>query len=224
MKELNDGVILDLGCGYGRIAKYLLPHRKFAGYVGIDRSMTMLKIFLDRYTGKAQEKETALLLAVSFIDNEPLRDDSVDNVIVSAVFLHNHKVITKKSIDEIWRVMKPGAKLFVINSFPNLYNLTGLQGVLYLWLLKISGYEFKQGPVRYFSEYEVRTLLNKFSKIEIRYVGFLVLPKSILIFPGFLNLVYRKIVFTPLQSKLESITPVKLKKMLCMHYDVIAYK
>ncbi len=95
IKELNDGVILDLGCGYGRIAKYLLPHRRFAGYIGIDRSMTMLKIFLDRHMDKVQEKETALLLAVSFIDNEPLRDDSVDNVIVSAVFLHNHKDVTK---------------------------------------------------------------------------------------------------------------------------------
>ena len=44
-----DGIVLDLGCGYGRVAKYLLPVRAFDGYVGIDGSITMLQLFRERY-------------------------------------------------------------------------------------------------------------------------------------------------------------------------------
>lgn len=221
--NLNDGNILDLGCGYGRIAKYLLPVRKFTGYVGVDGSVNMLKIFSDRYTN-TQEKETPLLLINSDIDNIPLNDCSVDNVIISAVFLHNHKNITKKSIGEVFRLMKPGAKLFIISSFPNICNLVGLQGTLYLWILKIFGCEFKNGPLRYFSKNEVSMLLNKFKKIEINPVGFSMIPKSIIIFPEFLNPLYRRVVFNPTQYLLEKMIPDKFKATFCAHYDVIAYK
>ena len=47
--HLDEGLVLDLGCGYGRIAKYLLPNIKLRGYIGIDGSRKMLKLFFDRY-------------------------------------------------------------------------------------------------------------------------------------------------------------------------------
>ena len=44
--HLNEGLVLDLGCGYGRVAKYLLPiSNKVRGYVGLDSSKQMLSSF-----------------------------------------------------------------------------------------------------------------------------------------------------------------------------------
>jgi len=36
-------VLLDYGCGYGRVAKYLLPQLELAGYIGLDSSYNMLR-------------------------------------------------------------------------------------------------------------------------------------------------------------------------------------
>lgn len=223
-RHLTDGVILDLGCGYGRIAKYLLPDRKFAGYVGVDGSVRMLEIFFNRYAKNGQEQRTPLLLVNADIDDTLLKESVIDNVVTSAVFLHNHKSIVRKSVDEIFRVMKPGAKLFILSSFPNIYNLNGLSGVLYLWGLKLAGREFKNGPVRYFSKSEVGNLFGKFKKVEIHPVGFSMMPKSVTILPESLRLLYRKALYEPLERLAKLATPARLHKTFCAYYDVVAYK
>lgn len=222
--ELNDGVLLDLGCGYGRVAKYLLPKRTFHGYIGIDSSTAMLKLFFDRYKQNEKEQKTPLLLLHSDIHEIPLTNNSVDNVLVSAVFLHNHKSITKKSIGDVHRILKPEGKLFIISSFPNLHSLMGLQGALYSAFLKITGNEFKNGPVRYFSKKEVASMLRNFKKVTITPVGFSVLPKSIIILPSFFDIIYRTIIANPFNSLAGLLIPDKIKKIFCTHYDIIANK
>src|SRR3989338_8561248 len=78
-KELRDGIILDLGCGYGRTAKYLLPEKTFSKYIGIDSSGRMLSLFQARYDQREQEQKTPLLLIRSSMEKIPLNDESVDN-------------------------------------------------------------------------------------------------------------------------------------------------
>ncbi len=168
-QELNPGVILDLGCGYGRVAKYILDARTFDGYIGLDSSRTMLKIFAERY--QEQASKTPLLFLYSDIDHIPLADASVDNVIVSAVFLHNPKAITKRSLEEVHRVLRPGGKVFILSSFPARTSLMSLQGDLYLLLLGLFGKGRKNGPVRYFSRAEVARLLAAFTHTDIRAAG-----------------------------------------------------
>ena len=95
-----DGVVLDLGCGYGRVAKYLLPVRRFDGYVGIDGSLTMLELFLERYRSRTVEQATPILLMHGSIEQIKLPSASVDNVVISAVLLHNSKRSTRAVLSE----------------------------------------------------------------------------------------------------------------------------
>lgn len=221
--ELVPGVILDLGCGYGRVAKHLLPQRQFDGYIGLDSSVIMLRKFNDRYSTSPEEQRTPLGLLFSDIDIIPLNDQSVDNVIVSAVYLHNHKSITRKSLEQVYRVLKPGGKLLIFSSFPNLFTGDGFLGSLYLLLLKILGREMKNGPVRYFTESEVRGMLADYKGLEVRRSGFSFFPKSLIGLPYGVNRVYRKFYdFT--QSVLKKILPVSIQKIFCYHYDVVATK
>ena len=219
-KNLKDGVVLDLGCGYGRIAKYLLPLRTFGGYIGLDSSRKMLSLFKEHYGATVAEQSTPVLFLQSDISPIPLKDDSIDNVVVSAVFLHNHKSVTKESIKEIRRVLKTDGKIFIYSSFPSKYSLMGLQGILYLLWLKIKGDEHRNGPVRYFSKREVYNLIKGFDSAFIKPHGFVLFPKRIIILPRILNNVYRKYIAGPANGVLRRILPESVKTFFPTHYDV----
>jgi ubiquinone/menaquinone biosynthesis C-methylase UbiE len=218
--NLCQGVILDVGCGYGRILKLLSLEHAFDGYIGVDSSIVMLSLFSKRYNDSVLEQKTPLVLVNANIDNLPIKDNSVDNAIVSAVFLHNQKSVTQKSINEIRRVLKPGGKIFILSSFPNKASLTGLQGEIYLFILKIFGKGTTNGPVRYFFKKEVENMLRGFSWPEIIPTGFAVLPKTILILPNFLNNIYKRPA-QKINSWLASFLP---RKPFCTHYDAIVEK
>jgi len=222
-EKLRDGIILDLGCGYGRLAKYLLPERAFAKYIGLDSSERMLSLFQDRYNQRESERKTPLLLIQSEMSQIPLDDASVDNVIVSSVFLHNSKVHTREALSEIYRVMKPGGKLILLSNFPNAKSLLGLQGIIYLAYLRLLGKE-RNGPVRYFTRKEVEELLKPFQKVTIRKIGFSILPSKILIFPAVLNRPYRKFIRNPINSILRKILPKNIIRALCEWFDAICEK
>ncbi len=224
-RDLKDGCTLDLGCGYGRLEKYVLQERVFPGWIGLDSSLNMLNIFHQRYSTEQSEQRTPLYLINSDINQIPLKNDSVDNVIVSAVFLHNPKEYTKKSIEEVFRVTKNGGKIFIFSNFPNSKSLLGLEGNAYLWLLKLIGKQDKNGPVRYFNEREVKDMFSNFSTIKIVKYGFQVFPKTIIGLPEILNKIYRVIISNPLNFVCEKILPAKLKeKFFFTHYDVVAVK
>ncbi|MCA9365835.1 class I SAM-dependent methyltransferase, partial [Candidatus Kaiserbacteria bacterium] len=169
--DLPEGIILDLGCGYGRIAKYLLPQRSFSGYIGVDSAHEMVRLFAARYNQTPAEQTTPVMFVNADIHMIPLQDSSVDSVVVAAVFLHNHKSVVKRSLDEIYRVLKPGGVMYVYGSFPNKWSLMGLQGMIYQMFLNLIGNPFKNGPVRYYARGEVADLLDSFSEINIRSVG-----------------------------------------------------
>lgn len=217
-------VLLDCGTGYGRVAKYLLPQMTLAGYIGVDSSFQMLKLFKQRYQLSETENRTPLLLVNADIHTLPIKDNSIDVILVSAVFLHNHKSIVEKSMKEIKRIIKPGGKLLVYSSFPRSGSLMGLQGHLYQMLLNLLGKPFKNGPVRYYSRKEVLKLLDGFTTIEIKPVGFAVVPKTIIGLPRPLEVAWRVGFANPLNRLFEKITPDKLKPYFAVHYDVTANK
>lgn len=222
--KLTSGVILDVGCGYGRIAKYLLPLRKFERYIGLDGSEMMLGHFRQLYETKLKSFGTPVLLIQSAIDDLPLEDNSVDNVIVSAVFLHNDKMVTRRSVAEIYRVLKPGGQFFVFGSFPNLVNLQGLQGSAYCLFLNLIGKGAKNGPVRYFKKKEITKLLKNFSQVKISNMGLVTVPKRILVFPGWLNRAYQRKVFPTIHNILSKLFTDQGHKTFCAYFDVYAVK
>lgn len=222
-RDARDGVILDVGCGYGRIAENLLPRRQFDSYIGVDGSCTMLKFAHERKKDRSGIT-TPMYFVYGEIDALPLADASVDTVIVSAVFLHNHKSITKKSLAEIQRVLRPGGRIFVYGSFPNMSSLMGIQGALYNSLFNTFGDPFRNGPVRYFTKREVLGYFNEYAEVKIVPVGFVLLPKTILLFPKIVNTYYARYIANPVNALFKMMLPNFLKKRCAMHYDVVASK
>lgn len=218
------GIILDLGCGYGRLAEQLLPRSTASKtYIGVDSSIKMLRFARERKTDRKDIK-TPMHFMYGEIDQIPLKDGSVDTVVVSAVFLHNHKSVTKRSVEEIYRVLKPGGRVFVFSSFPNFHTLMGYQVSLYLLFLSWFGDPYRNGPVRYFTKSEIKKLFKNYQKLQIEPVGFSLLPKRILVLPGFLNRPYKRWLADPFNSFLVKLLPKAMVKALASHLDVISTK
>lgn len=215
-------VVLDIGCGYGRVAQYLLPELKLGGYVGVDSSYEMLSLFRNRHEHREEEQRTPVLYVNAEIHTLPLKDASVDAILVCAVFLHNHKEVVEAAMREIERVLKPGGTMLVYSSFPRGASLMGLQGYAYQGLLNLMGRRLKNGPVRYYRSREIKQLFNEFDSIELRPVGFAALPKTFIGLPQPFEALYRKGVANPLNGVLARLTPRPLRRYFAVHYDVIA--
>jgi ubiquinone/menaquinone biosynthesis C-methylase UbiE len=217
-------VVLDLGAGYGRVAKYLLPEMSLGGYLAVDSSYEMLQLFKERYIRSDEEQRTEALAINADIHSLPLTDSSVDAVLVCAVFLHNHKDIVLKSMAEIKRVLKPGGKLLIYSSFPRAATAMGLQGLFYQALLNVLGKPYKNGPVRYYSKREVLKLLSGFGEVQIQSAGFSLIPKTLIFLPGPLEKIWRLGFAEPLNRLLEKLIPKSLKPYFAVHFDVVAIR
>jgi SAM-dependent methyltransferase len=205
-----DGILLDLGCGYGRVAKYLLPARTFDGYIGIDGSMTMLRLFRERYQSNELEQRTPLLLMHGSIDDIKLADASVDTVVIAAVLLHNPKAVTRTVVREARRVLRPGGRLIVLNDLPNSRTPAALPNQLYMTALLLSGHGDRNGPVRTYSRSEVQALFGDFTDVRIETKGRALLPKRIPGAPDSLSRRYRSFVHDPVHLWAEHRIPAAL--------------
>lgn len=215
-------VLLDYGCGYGRVAQYLLPKVTLTGYIGLDSSYELLKLFRERYDKSETEQTTPLLLLNADTNSPPLNNNSVDVAVVAVVFRHNHKSVVKQSVAELARVVQPGGTVLVYSAFPRMVSLMGIQGQLYQIILNLLGRPFKNGPVRYYTQGEIKRLFRDFSSVELVPVGYNVLPHSIIILPRPLQVVWRKVIANPANTLLERLTPTPLRRYFATHIDVIA--
>lgn len=218
----SEDILLDFGAGYGRVAQYLLTDMTLHGYVAVDSSHEMLSLFRERYIRNDEEQRTPLLLLNADIHTVPLKDASVDAVIVCAVFLHNHKDVVQKSMLEIKRVLKSGGTLLVYSSYPRAATLMGLQGLFYQVVLNLLGKPFKNGPVRYYSKKEVTALHTGFAELDIVPVGFGIVPKTLIFLPGPIEKIYRTLFSNPVNNFLEKIVPLSSKPYFSTHYDIVA--
>lgn len=219
-----DTILLDLGTGYGRVAKYLLPEVVIGGYVGLDSSYEMLSLFQQRTRVSAEESRTPVLLLNADIHTLPLTDESVDVVIVCAVFLHNHKSVVEQAMREVKRVLKPGGTVLIYSSFPRAATLMGAQGLLYQAVLNLIGRPFKNGPVRYYWRREIMHVFDGFTAVELKPVGYALLPKTLIFLPGPLEKLWRLGIANPINGLLERVSPQWLKYYCAVHFDVVAKK
>ncbi|MFL5542791.1 MAG: class I SAM-dependent methyltransferase, partial [Longimicrobiaceae bacterium] len=223
-RELPDGVVADLGCGYGRIAKYLLPRRRFAGYVGVDSSATMLTLFDRRYQAEPAEQRTPLLLLKSGIDRLPIEDASLDAVFSCAVLLHNPKAATRAAVAEMLRVLKPGGKVVIVDSFPSRASLVGLFGTGYQLVYALRGMSGTNGPVRYFTRGEVERIFSGFREVRVVPSGRVTIPKRYPFLGARLNAAYRRGIYEPVDRFLRRVLPEGAGRVSPQHYDVVARK
>ncbi len=127
------GTVLEVGCGYGRVAMLLSRERGVTceRYIGVDIARQMLARFaryrreFDLFPGAGFD------LVCASIDDVPLEDDSIDVVVSSGVFLHMGKQYVERAFAHLARALRPGGAIVFDTSFPNARAIGGLPARLY---------------------------------------------------------------------------------------------
>jgi arsenite methyltransferase len=115
------GTVLDIGCGYGRLALHLSLNRGLPAdaYLGVDVSPTMLRHALEYRARFGAFPDAHFVLLQASAHDLPLADDSIDLVISSVVFLHMGRRFVELTLREAARVLRPGSAFVFETSFPN---------------------------------------------------------------------------------------------------------
>lgn len=112
-----DDVILEIGCGIGRVGFVLAPRCRH--WIGCDVSPNMLELAKQRMATCAN----ASFVEVSGFDLQPIDDASVDLVYCTVVFMHLDEWDRYGYVLEAYRVLRPGGRVYVDN-----FNLCSNEG------------------------------------------------------------------------------------------------
>ena len=104
-----DDVILDIGCGIGRVGQVVAPKCKH--WIGCDVSPNMLKFARQRLASF----DNVSFVEISGFDLRPILDTSVDLVYCTVVFMHLDEWDRYNYVLEAYRVLRPGGRIFVDN-------------------------------------------------------------------------------------------------------------
>ncbi len=103
--------VLDLGCGTGTLAIMVKESQPSAEVTGLDADPDMLKVA--RY--KSGERKAHVKFDVGFTNKLPYPDASFDRV-MSSIMIHHLKTPDKiTTANEVFRVLKPGGELHIID-------------------------------------------------------------------------------------------------------------
>ena len=99
--------ILDVGCGTGRMTAAFSRRNVHSRVIGIDASEEMINMARRKRGGEGCEFQRALGEDLPF-------GDGFFDVVCSALFFHHiNRDLKKRTLDEIYRVLKPGGFLLV---------------------------------------------------------------------------------------------------------------
>lgn len=116
--------VMDLGCGTGTLAIMAKQAQPQAEVFGLDADPEMLKVA----QAKKDQEKLEVKFDVGFTNNLPYPDASFDRVL-SSIMIHHLKTPDKeKTAREVYRVLKPGGQLHIIDF-----------GKPYTWYGKILG-------------------------------------------------------------------------------------
>lgn len=102
-------VVLEIGCGIGRVGKHLAG--RCSRWIGADVSPNMLKFAAERLRDFANVE----FVELSGNDLRPIGDNSIDLVYSTVVFMHLESWDRYGYVEEAFRVLRPGGKLYVDN-------------------------------------------------------------------------------------------------------------
>ena len=103
----SEDVVLELGCGVGRIGKQLTPHCK--KWIGVDISENMINVAKERLKDDNNTEFHVLLRN----DLKQIPDNYVDKAYSVAVFCHLDKEDLFNYLRELRRIIKPSGTLYV---------------------------------------------------------------------------------------------------------------
>src|SRR5258706_1930969 len=103
--------VLDLGCGTGTLAMMAKAAQPAAEAIGLDADPEMLQMAVT----KSAEQKITVKFDVGFAHELPYSDASFDRVL-SSIMIHHLKTPEKeKAAYEVFRVLKPGGELHIID-------------------------------------------------------------------------------------------------------------
>jgi ubiquinone/menaquinone biosynthesis C-methylase UbiE len=103
--------VLDLGCGTGTLAVMAKLAQPSAEVSGLDADPDMLKVA--KY--KSTLQKVSVNFDIGFTNNLPYPDEYFDRVL-SSIMIHHLKTPDKiKTAQEVYRVLKPGGQLHIID-------------------------------------------------------------------------------------------------------------
>jgi ubiquinone/menaquinone biosynthesis C-methylase UbiE len=206
------GEFLDAGCGYGRVAIQILRRNPSLRCAGLDASPVMLTKFnaLAQSEGVADRKT----LYCGNLQRLPFDDDQFTFVLSSAVLLHLAPKDVQAALDEFARVLKPGGKLILTDSFPNSLTAEGLQQ----WPNQLR--RDVNGPVRSYTRGQVRRMLRRrFSSVRIFGHGAILLPRVI----GRINMPFGGMI-RRINAAVGKLPLVRRAPVFVAHHNVVAVK
>jgi len=105
----NDDIVLEIGCGIGRVGKVVAPLcRK---WIGCDVASNMLSLTAERL----KDLSNVELLEISGYNLSGVADASVDVVYCTVVFMHLESWDRYNYIAEGFRVLRPRGRIYVDN-------------------------------------------------------------------------------------------------------------
>ena len=114
MERGADLAVLDVGCGYGRLAEAIRECPPGARVVGIDISPTYAALFARRGAGSPVLASAAAL---------PFSDSSFDVIICVTVLMYAPPPDLQRTFREFLRCLKPNGRLLLIENSVGGYNL-----------------------------------------------------------------------------------------------------
>lgn len=165
--------ILEVGCGYSIYAYALAPISRIA--CGVDININ----YLQKAKAKANSKNATFLLMSA--ENLAFKENTFDVILMIEVLEHINN--DEKTLEEVFRIIKPGGKLIV--TVPNKFfpfethairvrsKIIGLPfGIPFLsWLPARVRKVFETARVYTLSQIKLKCLRAGFSKIEFRFIA-----------------------------------------------------
>ena len=102
-------VVLEIGCGIGRVGKHLAGRCRH--WIGADVSPNMLGFAAERL----RDFSNVEFIELSGNNLRPISDNSIDFAYCTAVFMHLESWDRYGYVEEAFRVLRPGGKLYVDN-------------------------------------------------------------------------------------------------------------
>jgi SAM-dependent methyltransferase len=105
----KDDVVLEIGCGIGRVGKVVAPLCQ--KWIGCDVAWNMLSLAAERL----KDLSNVELVEISGYNLTGISDASVDVVYCTVVFMHLESWDRYNYISEAFRALRPGGRIYVDN-------------------------------------------------------------------------------------------------------------
>jgi ubiquinone/menaquinone biosynthesis C-methylase UbiE len=146
--------ILDIGCGNGKTSLALMEQGY--GVIGIDISEAALQSCNELYGDKMK----AICASASSI---PLNRGDIDGAVLIHVLEHLDDDESKAAVNELQRILEPGAKVFVRVFHTDDMRSDKGERIDERTVIRGNGIRY-----RYFNEDDIRSLLSEFTEISMR--------------------------------------------------------